>query len=83
MVVTAEQKVLQSVALQLMNGEEVALEEQKLRVKRVGRPPAYGAVQIERPDVGSYRAESYEAKPMGTTGTRKAPGGAVPGRGDT
>ena len=36
MVVTAEQKVLQSVALQLMNGEEVALDERKLRVKRVG-----------------------------------------------
>jgi len=38
MFVTAEQKVLQSVAMQLMNGEEVALQEddQKLRVKRVG-----------------------------------------------
>ena len=35
---TAEQKVLQSVAMQLMNGEEVALDEdcQKLDVKRVG-----------------------------------------------
>ena len=36
MFITAEQKVLQSVALQLMNGEEVALDDQKLRVKRVG-----------------------------------------------
>jgi len=36
MFVTAEQKVLQSVAMQLMNGEEVALDDQKLRVKRVG-----------------------------------------------
>jgi hypothetical protein len=37
MFVTAEQKVLQSVAMQLMNGEEVGLDEgQKLRVKRVG-----------------------------------------------
>ena len=37
MLMTAEQKVLQSVAMQLMNGEEVALEgDQKLRVKRVG-----------------------------------------------
>jgi len=36
MFVTAEQKVLQSVAVQLMNGEEVALDDQKLRVKRVG-----------------------------------------------
>ncbi len=36
MFVTAQQKVLQSVAMQLMNGEEVALDEQKLRVKRVG-----------------------------------------------
>jgi hypothetical protein len=36
MFVTAEQKVLQSVAMQLMNGEEVVLEDQKLRVKRVG-----------------------------------------------
>ena len=38
MFVTAEQKVLQSVAMQLMNGEEVALDEdsQNLRVKRVG-----------------------------------------------
>jgi hypothetical protein len=30
------QKVLQSVAMQLMNEDEVALEDQKLRVKRVG-----------------------------------------------
>lgn len=38
MFVTAEQKVLQSVAMQLMNDNLVALEEgdQKLRVKRVG-----------------------------------------------
>ena len=38
MFVTAEQKVLQAVATQLMNGDEVALDEggQKLRVKRVG-----------------------------------------------
>jgi hypothetical protein len=38
MFVTAEQKVLQSVAVQLMNGDAVVLEEdgQKLRVKRVG-----------------------------------------------
>ena len=38
MFVTAEQKVLQSVAMQLMNGDVVALDEdgQKLRVQRVG-----------------------------------------------
>lgn len=38
MFVTAEQKVLQSVAAQLMNGEQVVMDEadQKLRVKRVG-----------------------------------------------
>ena len=38
MFVTAEQKVLQSVAMQLMNEDVVALDEgeQKLRVKRVG-----------------------------------------------
>jgi hypothetical protein len=36
MFVTAEQKVLQSVAMQLMNGDVVALDDQKLRVKRVG-----------------------------------------------
>lgn len=36
MFMTAEQKLLLSVAMQLMNGEEVALEDQKLRVKRVG-----------------------------------------------
>jgi len=36
MLVTAEQKVLQSVAMQLMNEDVVALEDQKLRVKRVG-----------------------------------------------
>jgi len=38
MFATAEQKVLQSVAMQLMKGEEVTLEgeDQKLRVKRVG-----------------------------------------------
>ena len=34
---TEEQKVLQTVAMQLMNGDEVAIEEdQKLGVKRVG-----------------------------------------------
>jgi hypothetical protein len=37
MFVTVEQKVLQAVALQLMNGDEVVLDDgQKLRVKRVG-----------------------------------------------
>jgi hypothetical protein len=36
MFVTAEQKVLQSVAMQLMNGEKVALDDQKVHVKRVG-----------------------------------------------
>ena len=37
MFMTEEQKVLQSVAMQLMNGDEVAIEEdQKLGVKRVG-----------------------------------------------
>jgi len=36
MFATAELQVLQSVAVQLMNGEVVALEDQKLRVKRVG-----------------------------------------------
>jgi len=36
MFITAEQKMLQSVAMQLMKGEEVALDDQKLRVKRVG-----------------------------------------------
>jgi hypothetical protein len=38
MFVTAEQKVLQAVAMQLMNGDLVTLDEdgQKLRVKRVG-----------------------------------------------
>ena len=33
---TPEQKALQSVAMQLMNGEEVTIDGQKLRVKRVG-----------------------------------------------
>jgi hypothetical protein len=37
MFVTAEQKVLQSVAMQLMNEDVVALEDHKLRVKRVGQ----------------------------------------------
>jgi hypothetical protein len=36
MFVSIEQKVLQAVAMQLMNGEEVVLEDQKLRVGRVG-----------------------------------------------
>ena len=37
MFIAEEQKVLQSVALQLMTGDEVVLEDgQKLRVKRVG-----------------------------------------------
>jgi hypothetical protein len=36
MFVTAEHMVLRSVAMQLMNGDEVALDDQKLRVKRVG-----------------------------------------------
>ena len=36
MFVTAEQKVLQSVAMQLMSGDTVVLDDQKLRVKHVG-----------------------------------------------
>ena len=36
MLVTAEHKVLQSVAMQLMNAEEIVLDGQKVRVKRVG-----------------------------------------------
>ena len=36
MFVTAEQKVLQAVAMQLMNGESVVLDDQRLKVKRVG-----------------------------------------------
>jgi hypothetical protein len=37
MFITEEQKVLQSVALQLMSGDEVALDDgQKLRIERVG-----------------------------------------------
>jgi hypothetical protein len=36
MFVTAEEKILQSVAMQLMNGDEVLLDDQKLHVKRVG-----------------------------------------------
>lgn len=33
---TSEQSALQSVALQLMDGDEVALDDQKLKVKRIG-----------------------------------------------
>jgi hypothetical protein len=36
MLVTAEHKVLQSVAMQLMNAEEIVLDGQTVRVKRVG-----------------------------------------------
>jgi hypothetical protein len=36
MFMTEEQKVLQSVAMQLMSGDGVALDDQKLQVKRVG-----------------------------------------------
>ena len=36
MFTTDTQKVLQSVAAQLMNGDAVTLDDQKLRVKRVG-----------------------------------------------
>jgi hypothetical protein len=36
MTLTDVEKVLASVAVQLMNGEEVIVEEQKLRVRRVG-----------------------------------------------
>jgi hypothetical protein len=36
MFATAEQKVLQAVAAQLMNGEQVTVDDQKVRVKRVG-----------------------------------------------
>ena len=36
MVLTEVEKVLGSVAAQLMNGEEVLLEDQKIPVKRVG-----------------------------------------------
>jgi|SRR5580704_6105340 hypothetical protein len=36
MFVTNEQRVLQAVAVQLMNGDEVVLDDQTLQVKRVG-----------------------------------------------
>jgi len=52
MFATAELQVLQSVAVQLMNGEVVALEDQKLRGEAGGEwAVADGAVQIEWADV--------------------------------
>ncbi len=36
MFITDEQKVLRAVAMQLMNGDEVVLDDQTLAVKRVG-----------------------------------------------
>jgi len=59
---TAEQKALQSVAAQLMNGEEVALDEegQKLRVKRVGS----GRLRMVQFKLNGRMFEAIEQNPM-------------------
>ena len=80
MFMTGEQKLLQSVAMQLMNGEEVVLQkdDQKLRVKRVGS----GRLRMVHFRLHSREFEAIEQnrnkpQPMGTTGTRETPGGPV------
>jgi|SRR5580704_4722174 hypothetical protein len=85
MFVTAEQKVLQAVAMQLMNGDLGTLGEdgQKLRVKRVGS----GRLRMVQFKLNGRVFEAIEqnrekAEPMGKTGTGEASGGAIPGCGD-
>ena len=73
-----EEKVLQSVAMQLMNGEQVVVEDQKLRVKRVGR----GRLRQVQFELNGRKFEAIEQNRMkpsrwGETGARKASGGAV------
>ena len=60
MFVTAEQQALQSVAMQLMNEEVVALEDQKLRVKRVGS----GRLRMVQFKLNGRMFEAIEQNPM-------------------
>jgi hypothetical protein len=57
--VTAEQKVLQSVAMQLMSGDEVVLDNQKIRVKRVGS----GRLRMVQFELNGRLFEAIEQNP--------------------
>jgi hypothetical protein len=60
MFMTEEQKVLQAVAMQLMNGNEVAIEQdQKLRVKRVGS----GRLRMVQFKLNGWMLEAIEQNP--------------------
>lgn len=79
---TEVEKVLGSVAAQLMNGEEVLVEDQKLRVKRMGS----GRLRMVRLRMNGRVFEAIEQnrdKPSrGEAGAGEASGGAVSGCGD-
>ncbi|HXM64390.1 MAG TPA: hypothetical protein VN950_26255 [Terriglobales bacterium] len=55
-----EQRALQAVAVQLMNGDEVALDDQRLRVKRVGS----GRLRMVPFRLGGRMFEAIEQNPM-------------------
>jgi hypothetical protein len=59
MLVTAEQKVLQSMAMQLMSGDEVVLDDQKIRVKRVG----HGRLRMVEFQLNGRLFEAIEQNP--------------------
>jgi hypothetical protein len=56
---TAEQKALQSVAMQLMSGDEVGLDDQRLRVKRVG----HGRFRMVQFELSGRLYEAIEQNP--------------------
>jgi hypothetical protein len=56
---TAEQKVLQLVAMQLMSGEDVLVDEQKVRVKRVG----HGRLRMVQFGLNGRLFEAIEQNP--------------------
>jgi hypothetical protein len=56
---TAEQKALQLVAMQLMSGDVVVLDEQKIRVKRVG----HGRLRMVQFQLNGRLFEAIEQNP--------------------
>ena len=82
MVLNEVEKALGSVAAQLMNGEEVIFEEQKIRVQRVGSGRLRMVQFRLNGRVFEAIEQSREAEPVGKAGARKTSGGAVSRCGD-